>query len=346
MEYTTPEGKIMYLDALIVQRILESLETVADLQNAAAISRSFKEQASDVASDSLFELYTKLRVLPRKPSIEGDTRISQLGSWSSVQHKAVLWLSAEADNLKLKPPDRYDPPNAPLKVMQMHDASGHGRHATAPAVDRMPTFVPDAFGPGVGALEFGGSSFLQTMPFISTLPQPLTLVIVARARGDTTLVDSLSPKSARFELCHGYPTASSATPATPEVCMSAAGKGTDAPEKLLRGATKSVNEWHVYTAIFDGDKSEMYVDGHREAGGKTVGSSSLDGLRIGCDHTSTFFLRGAVAELRLFSCHLSEGPRSQMEAALALRYGLNPMGRMPTTPSKLRGAGRPASFSI
>ena len=67
-----------------------------------------------------------------------------------------------------------------------------------------------------------------------------------------------------------------------------------------------------------------YVDGMREAGGRGIGSSSLDGLRIGCDHTSTFFLRGAIAELRLYSCHLSDGPRAQLEAALALRYGLAP----------------------
>ena len=66
-----------------------------------------------------------------------------------------------------------------------------------------------------------------------------------------------------------------------------------------------------------------FVDGVREAHGKTVGSSSLDGLRIGCDHTSTFFLKGSVAEIRLYSCHLGDGPRAQMEAALALQYGLN-----------------------
>lgn len=62
-----------------------------------------------------------------------------------------------------------------------------------------------------------------------------------------------------------------------------------------------------------------YLDGVREASGRSVGTGGLDGLRVGCDHTSTFYLKGAIAELRLFSCHLSEPSRSQIEAALALR---------------------------
>ena len=78
---------------------------------------------------------------------------------------------------------------------------------------RMPTFVPDASG-RQRRLEFNGASLLETC-FDQPLQQPLTLVI--KARGDTTLIDSLTPTSARFELCHGYPGAASDAPATPEV---------------------------------------------------------------------------------------------------------------------------------
>ena len=162
-------------------------------------------------------------------------------------------------------------------------------------------------------------------------------MIVAKCNGDTTLCDSLTPGSARFELCHGYPTANSQQLASPPICISADGVGRFAPAKLLRGNTRSTNRWHVYTAIFDGDKSEMYVDGVREAGGKTVGGSKLDGLRLGCDHTSTFFLKGCVAELRLYACHLRDAPRAQMEAALALQYGLTPAAP-PSTPPQSKSA--------
>lgn len=330
-----------FVDSLVVQNILENL-SVHDLRSVSAVSKSLKASASDVASDQLFKLYKALRVLPRPLPPRGSgaypTRVSQLGSWTSVAMSATLWFSAQGEHLEIvkKPHEIYGRPDE-LGVRCIKDMSGSGHHAYAKSAERMPTFVPDALGPGNGALEFNGASLLETCAFDQPLQQPLTLVIVARARGDTTLIDSLTPTSARFELCHGYPAAASDAPATPEVCMSANGKAGAAPSMLLRGSTRSTNEWHVYTAIFDGSRSEMWVDGRREAHGQSVGTSALDGLRIGCDHTSTFFLKGAIAELRLYSCHLTEAPRSQIEAALALRYGITPSGQIPTTPSKLRG---------
>ena len=96
-------------------------------------------------------------------------------------------------------------------------------------------------------------------------------------------------------------------------------------------AERSCVTWQIY----DGTSSELYVDGVKEAAGKSVGRASLDGLRLGCDHTSTFYLKGAIAEVRLFSCHLSERPRAQIEAALAIRYGLN-TGPAAAHPSQMR----------
>ena len=86
-------------------------------------------------------------------------------------------------------------------------------------------------------------------------------------------------------------------------------------------------------------RARRYVDGVCEARGRSVGSSALDGLRLGCDHTSTFFLKGSVAELRLYACHLGDGPRGQMEAALALQYGLA-APPSPTTPRQRTSALR------
>ena len=96
--------------------------------------------------------------------------------------------------------------------------------------------------------------------------------------------------------------------------MTADGRGVDSPAKLLRGATRGNGQWHVYTAIFDGARSEMYVDGRCEGAGKSVGNGSLDGLTIGCDHSGIFHLKGAVAELRLFHSHINPLERSQTEA--------------------------------
>jgi hypothetical protein len=91
------------------------------------------------------------------------------------------------------------------------------------------------------------------------------------------------------------------------------------PRHSLRGTTRGTGHWHIYTAVFDNKRSEIFVDGYCEASGKAVGSNALDGLSIGCDHAGVFFLTGSMAELRLFNCHLTTPQRVQMEAALAHR---------------------------
>ena len=123
--------------------------------------------------------------------------------------------------------------------------------------------------------------------------------------------------------------------------MTASGQDS-APRNSLRGSTRGTGEWHIYTAIYDERKSEMFVDGYCEASAKNVGNNKLDGLSIGCDHNGVFFLSGAIAELRLLHGHIPTAQRVQMEAALARRYGLVLVrADAPTAPAK---TGR-ASFS-
>lgn len=92
--------------------------------------------------------------------------------------------------------------------------------------------------------------------------------------------NSRARSSSRFELCHGYP---SGWHPSPEICMTASGHDA-APKHSLRGSTRGMGEWHIYTAVFNTKRSEIYIDGHCEATGKNVGTNHLDGLSIGCDH--------------------------------------------------------------
>ena len=102
--------------------------------------------------------------------------------------------------------------------------------------------------------------------------------------------------------------------------------------------TRSTGDWHVYTAIFDHKKSEVYVDGYLEGSGKSAGSNGLDGLSIGCDHNGVFYLTGALAELRLFHCHIPNLQRIQTEAAVARRYGIS-YSCVPEPPLTPKGSG-------
>ena len=59
---------------------------------------------------------------------------------------------------------------------------------------------------GHPTIEFDGGSILKTRAFPEALPQPITLMIVARARGDCTMVDSLGTQyAARGCCCHAPP---------------------------------------------------------------------------------------------------------------------------------------------
>jgi len=330
--------RIIELDGLVLHTILHFCSADArDLKAVACVSSTCRAAAGEVAADALLAVLNQLAVLPlpAKQRLANASRIVQLGAWTAVEACTVMWLRAAPNTLKLLPGRR---------VSRWEDISGNGNHAFARRGERAPEFVADAFGSPEGdhgALEFTGRSMLATLPFDTPLPQPLTLMLVARARGDVTLCDALTERSSRFELCHGYPTADVVSRSAPQVCMTAHGSGDVAPgaPHLLRGHTRSTGSWHVYTAVYDGDKSELYIDGLLEARGKSVGKASLDGVRLGCDHTGTFHLKGAIAEVRLFSCHLAPSPRAQIEAAMALRYGLVPAGVMPPPPEKVERVG-------
>ena len=82
---------------------------------------------------------------------------------------------------------------SPMVVKRAIDRSGRSNFATMHR--NPPKFNPRAVN-GLGAMEFAGGEVLKTLPFAQPLQQPITLVVVARARGDTTMVDSLTPQCA------------------------------------------------------------------------------------------------------------------------------------------------------
>jgi len=319
MQVHLRSGADFYLDGLIVEAIMLNL-SAKELATVSSVCHALRTPAQLAAHRGLVQLVNRMQgVLLRH--CERGSWISQLREWESVRTSCVMWLQAEASNMILvkQGEQRF--------VKRCADLSGNGNVASM--YQRMPVYKPSALN-GHGALEFDGASVLKTRPFAEPLQQPITLVVVARARGDTTIIDSLGPNSSRFELCHGYP---SGWHPSPEICMTASGHDSS-PRHSLRGSTRGTGDWHVYTAIFDQRRSEVYVDGYCEATGKNVGTNVLDGLSIGCDHSGVFFLNGALAEIRLYHCHMPTAQRVQTEAALAARYGLgySCAPTMPTPP--------------
>ena len=355
-----------YLDGLILETILETFRA-RELATLSGVCRALRSPAQLAAHRALLAIVQHMQSSLLRHCERGSW-IHQLGEWEAVMAANVIWLQADAEHCSLVK-------QGDLKlVKRASDLSGSGNGAHMG--QRMPVLRPDSIN-GHAAFEFDGAAVLKTRPFTQPLPQPITLMVVARARGDTTIVDSLGPecvpsalwipggvhashlhadspmgpvsvrrrlrwdacalhaflahssahialvrcgsrRSGRFELCHGYP---SGWHPSPEICMTASGQDAS-PRQSLRGTTRGTGEWHIYTAVFDHKKSEIFCDGYCEASGKTAGANSLDGLSIGCDHNGVFFLTGSITELRLFSCHLPAAQRVQTEAALAHRYGI------------------------
>ena len=88
------------------------------------------------------------------------------------------------------------------------------------------------------------------------------------------------------------------------------------------GAGGAARGWHVYCAVFDGERSELYVDGRCEARGVVPPEASLDGLTVGIDNERHYQLNGAIAQVRVLAGRLPEAHREALEASLARRYGL------------------------
>ncbi|KAL3904373.1 MAG: hypothetical protein SGPRY_011306, partial [Prymnesium sp.] len=326
-------GSDCYLDGLIVEAILVNL-CAKDLAIVSTVCRALRAPAQQAAHRGLVKLVQSSQGMLLRHCERGSW-VSQLREWETVRSSCVMWLQAEPPNMILvkQGEQRF--------VKRCADLSGNGNLASM--YQRMPLYKPGSLN-GHGTLDFDGASVLKTRPFAQPLEQPVTLMVVARARGDTTIIDSLGPKcvlllSSRFELCHGYP---SGWHPSPEICMTASGNDYS-PKHSLRGRracpgllhpspafpppgtliTRGTGDWHVYTAIFDTRRSEIFVDGCCEATGKNVGNNVLDGLSIGCDHNGIFFLNGSLAEIRLYHCHLPTAQRVQTEFVSRVHLGLH-----------------------
>jgi len=177
--------------------------------------------------------------------------------------------------------------------------------------------------------------FLQTMPFAEPLAQPVTIICVAIAFDEVTY---LSGVQNRFELCHAYPSEHCQAHERAPVAMTAhpIDDSSDTDEPLdtcvVSGWTRP-GDWHVYTAVFNGTSSKLFVDGVDEGAERTnVGVGVLDGLTLGADHRNDFplgmrseagLIPGVIAEVLVFGSILPDDDRKRIEVSLMLQHRID-----------------------
>ena len=179
----------VHLDDLVLHQILNHL----DATNLAAVAKTSTALRKAVKLTA----YEKLQLSARSQNITLQTQtelLQQLHKMEFIAKNTVFWLRADQDamqSVSLK-----DSRGNQKNFQYVRDLSSHENHAYSTKVS--PTYCPDAVN-GYGAFEFAGASVLKTRPFAQPLPQPITIMIVARATGDTTLIDALGP---RYSLDH------------------------------------------------------------------------------------------------------------------------------------------------
>ncbi len=89
---------------------------------------------------------------------------------------------------------------------------------------------------------------------------------------------------------------------------------------IVGGGTPDTNV-HIFTAVWNGASSEMWLDGTSLASGD-VGANTLDGFVIGGNSGETPSLVGFVARILIYSGDLSLADKNLIQTFLATRYGI------------------------
>ena len=182
MIFLLRSGNEIYLDGLVIECILSTFKA-RDLAVLSQVCSHLRAPAQLAAHRALQLLVRRLQAKLLR-HCERSSWITQLREWEALETANLVWLQAEEDHTTIVTQDDQ------RHVKSAHDKSGSGNNAAMS--NRMPMFREDAVN-GHPAFEFDGASVLKTRPFAQALPQPITIVVVARLRGDTTICDSLGP---------------------------------------------------------------------------------------------------------------------------------------------------------
>lgn len=182
MQLVLKSGTEIYLDGLCIECILSTF-AARDLAVLSRVCQTLRAPAQLAAHRTLVQLVRRLQTMLLRHCEKGSW-IAQLRMWEALEAANLVWLQAETSASLVEQGDER-------LVKGAADLSGHGNNFTA-TTQRMPTFRADAVN-GHAAFDFDGASVLKTHAFAQALPQPITIMVVARLRGDTTICDSLGP---------------------------------------------------------------------------------------------------------------------------------------------------------
>ncbi len=189
------------------------------------------------------------------------------------------------------------------------DESGNGNDVTQSNAQEKPTYQTNELN-GLPVVNFtptggGGTKEFLRRTFSSPLAQPGTVFVVVRSQSTTDsgkIFDGvgsgrwlIQPSGGTWQIFAG--------------------------STVLSGGTADTN-WHVFSLIFNGASSEVFVDGVSTITGNP-GAANFDGITLGGDNGSgTSPLTGDEAEVIIYNSALGTTDRQTVEAYLASKYAL------------------------
>lgn len=91
----------------------------------------------------------------------------------------------------------------------------------------------------------------------------------------------------------------------------------------LEGTGDKQDDWHIFSAVFNGVSSQLWVDGVLLAGPADVGvQNPISSLTIASRYSIANFLNGDIGELLCFSGTLSTPDRRNVESYLGNKWGV------------------------
>ena len=192
-----------------------------------------------------------------------------------------------------------------------NDISGNSRNASQATAEQKPTYSVNQLN-GLPVVSFaGGAVLLSTAAFASRLPQPYSIICVAKigaAEAAQGLFDGLTGDYRG----HVYKVGESATGALKQYCT---------PTEYEVKIPVTHGSYHIDSVVFNGASSAYYRDGALFGFG-TTGTADIDGLYLGNTYAWNSGLVGGIAELLLCES-LSDVDRVKIEKYLSKKYGIS-----------------------
>lgn len=84
----------------------------------------------------------------------------------------------------------------------------------------------------------------------------------------------------------------------------------------------SDSAWHIFSALYNGASSQLWLSGVSSAGPGNPGANGVDGITVGARNDGSAGWKGYIVRALIYPANLSNADKNQVGQYLATKYGL------------------------